>query len=128
LSWAAWRGSLSLDTQEKRKAACAALLPLVFLVVAYIPPTMWQQYLAVPVPFLVVGFAYPLLGLCRHTEKTPRARPCRIAACLPGIAALVAILAYPVVLYRSIFVLVPEKWTPIELHKVSSSMRQGQGA
>jgi hypothetical protein len=36
-----------------------------------------------------------------------------------GIAAAVSVLAYPVVLYRSIFVLVPERWTPVELHKES---------
>jgi hypothetical protein len=119
LAWAAWKRTSSLDAPEKQKAVFAALLPLVFFVIAYIPPTMWQQYLAVPVPFLVMGLAYPLLGLCRGAEK-PQGR-CRyqLAGCLLGVAATVCILAYPVVLYRSIFVLVPERWTPVELHQTA---------
>ncbi|MHC4071895.1 MAG: hypothetical protein ACYTGS_07685, partial [Planctomycetota bacterium] len=37
----------------------AALLPMVFFVIALIPPTMWRQYLAIPVPFMVISLALP---------------------------------------------------------------------
>ena len=119
LIWASLRSSSSLSHQERWKAGLAALLPLAFFVIAYIPPTMWQQYLAVPVPFLTIGLAYPLLALCRRAEKSEGSGRYKAASCLMGIAAVISILAYPVVLYRSIFVLVPERWTPVELHKES---------
>ena len=119
LVWISLRHSLNLGAEEKRKAAFAALLPLVFFVIAYIPPTMWQQYLAFPVPFIVIGFAYPLAGTLRGDEKLDMKTRYKLAAWLVGIGAVVTVLANPTVLYRSIAVLVPENWTPIQLHKVS---------
>ena len=119
LGWAGLRRSSGLDVQEKRKAVLAALLPAVFLVIAYIPPTMWHQYLAVPVPFAVIAFAYPLAWLRRRADKGD-ARISYKAACYLSVAAVaISILAYPVVLYRNLIVLVPERWTPIEMHSLS---------
>ncbi len=115
--WAILRNRSSLSPQERWKAGLLASVPLAFFIIAYIPPTMWQQYLAVPVPFLALGLAYPLLALCRRAEEPEGRRSYQVASCLTGVAAVVAVLAYPVVLYRSIFVLVPERWTPIELHQ-----------
>jgi hypothetical protein len=112
----------SIDTQEKRKAIFAALLPLGFFVIAYIPPTIWQQYLAVPVPFIVVGLAYPLASLRRGAERPDGKGRYRLASWLVGIGTVVAVLAYPVVLYRSLIILVPENWTPIQLHKTAQEI------
>lgn len=42
-----------------------ALLPITFFVIAIVPPTMWQQYLAMPVPFLIINLAYPLFYLLK---------------------------------------------------------------
>ncbi|MHC4497916.1 MAG: hypothetical protein ACYS21_02235, partial [Planctomycetota bacterium] len=46
-----------------RNVLLTVLLVLMFFVIAFIPPTMWRQYLAMPVPFLIVSLAYPLLYL-----------------------------------------------------------------
>jgi len=119
LLWAVLRRPLNLDAQEKRKAALAALLPIVFLMIAYIPPTMWQQYLAIPAPFIVIGFAYPLKALLQGAQKPEGKGRYTLAAWLVGIGAIVAVVASPVILYRSLTVLVPENWTPIQLHKTS---------
>ncbi len=81
----AWRERSRLNASEKRGAAVTALLVLLFFVIAYIPPTMWHQYLAVPVPFLVLALAYPLAALrrlCRSRSRRERlaqanVRPCR---------------------------------------------------
>ncbi|MHC4520694.1 MAG: hypothetical protein ACYTAS_19050, partial [Planctomycetota bacterium] len=62
-AYAAWtlvRNWSRLESEAKAKALLAAVLPVVFFVIAYIPPTMWHQYLAMPVPFLVIALAYPL--------------------------------------------------------------------
>ena len=119
LLWSIRRGASSLDPMERRKAGIAALLPLLFLVIAYIPPTMWQQYLAMPVPFAVFAFAYPWLALRRRAEKPESKNRHTISCCLVGVAAVTAILAYPVVLCRCLFLAVPERWTPIESHRLS---------
>lgn len=119
LLWMSWRHSSSLEAVEKRKAVLAALLPLVFFVVAYIPPTMWQQYLAVPVPFIVAAFAYPLAALCRGAGKPEGRGRYKLAGGLVGVGAIVVVFANPVVLSRSLAVLVPENWTPVQLHRMS---------
>ena len=111
-----WR---SLTAETKAMAVTAALLPLVFFVVAYIPPTMWQQYLAVPVPFIVIALAYPLAAL---REKAKSERPFRWACGVVGICLAVAVLANLTVLYRSLALLVPEHWAPTMLHRVSSDI------
>jgi hypothetical protein len=108
-----------LDRMERQKAVVAALLPLVFFVIAYIPPTMWHQYLAVPVPFLAIALAYPLVALRRHAGEFKNGHWYGLTCGLMGAAALVAVLAYPLVLDRCLFLVVPERWTPLELHQMS---------
>jgi len=41
-----------------------------------------------------------------------------------GAAAVLSIVIYPTTLYRSIFALVPERWTPVTLHKVSTEIAE----
>ena len=120
--WTTARGSLRLEAQERPKAILAALLPLLFFVIAYVPPTMWQQYLAVPVPFIVIAFAYPLVGLRRRAGEPNGRRRYRTASYLAAGAAIVSVLAQPAVLSRSPFVFLPERWTPVELHRVSADI------
>ncbi len=114
-----------LTITNGRNLLLAALLPLIFFIIALIPPTMWQQYLAVPVPFLVVSLALPLSYLLKSVDKRKSAnksnvgRHFRIAGVVTALCALAALMSYPTVLYRTPFALVPEKWAPIEIHKVS---------
>jgi uncharacterized membrane protein YqjE len=122
----------------------AALLPTTFFIIAFIPPTMWEQYLAMPVPFLVIGLAYPLLYLRRLVDKsdqnkslsqTKREIPrCarndiesnhfKIAAALIVACVFVAVASYPIAAARTVMLLTPESWTPIQLHKVSEDIAQ----
>jgi hypothetical protein len=117
--WITLRERSNLDRAEKQKAGLAALLPLLLFAIAYIPPTMWHQYLAVPVPFIGIAVAYPLVALRRCADESKNRRRYRLTCGLVGAAAIVSILIYHVVLYRCLFLAVPEKWTPIEFHKVS---------
>jgi hypothetical protein len=114
LAWAGFRFRSHLDRQERQRAVAAALLPLVFVVIAYVPPTMWLQYLAMPVPFLVIALAYPLRALGRGNFAGPK-------IVLLG-AALLCVLVYPEVLSRAVFVLVPEKWEPVRFHRLSRDL------
>jgi len=102
----------------------AALLPVTFFIIAFIPPTMWRQYLAMPVPFLIISFALPLLYLRKLTDKTGDGKHFKITAALVGVCVLAAVACYPVVLHRTMIVLVPERWVPIEIHKISEDIAE----
>ena len=119
LGWVLCRRFSTLDRQARPRVLLTALLPLVFFVIAFIPPTMWRQYLAVPVPFLVIAMAYPLALLRRQTGAGTGKKPFTLACCFVGVGTILAVLSHPVVLYRMPLVLVPERWTPLQLHKVS---------
>jgi hypothetical protein len=121
---------------ERSKATVTMLLPLVFFVIAYIPPTMWRQYLAMPVPFLVIALAYPLLALSRRADprtgaglaspgQSPHKPVPKTDTLWPRgtfilwAGALVAVIAYPMVLYRILFLAAPQRWAPVELHRTA---------
>lgn len=108
-----------VDTKSLR---LVLLLPVVFFAVALIPPTMWRQYLAIPVPFLVIALAFPLSCLRKLNDQGNIGRHFKIASISMAVGALLAILSYPFVLSRTPIALVPEKWVPIELHKVSQDI------
>jgi len=114
----------SLKIRSRINLLLAALLPVVFFIIALIPPTMWRQYLAVPVPFLVIGFAFPLSYLRSSAGKAGVTVQFNIAAALVAVSSLVAVLSYPFVLYRAPVALVPESWVPIEIHKVSEEIAE----
>ena len=111
-----------LKIENARSLLLAALLPVVFFAIALIPPTMWQQYLGVPVPFLAISLAFPLSVLRKLGGKAGVGKHFRIAAALTGLSAGVAVLSYPQVLHRTPFALVPERWAPTEMHKVSQDI------
>ncbi|MHC4703674.1 MAG: hypothetical protein ACYTFQ_24200, partial [Planctomycetota bacterium] len=107
---------------DARNMLLAALLPVVFFVIALIPPTMWRQYLAIPVPFWVIGFAFPLFHLRQLGGKAAIGRHFRMAAAAMAVSASLTVLSYPFVLGRVPLALVPESWVPRELHKVSEDI------
>jgi len=77
-----------------------------------------------PVPFLIISFALPLLYLRKLTDKTSVSKHFKIAAALVVVCVLVAVTYYPVVLQRTSIVLVPERWVPIEIHKISEDINK----
>jgi hypothetical protein len=123
-----------LNVSNTRSLLLAALLPLIFFIIALIPPTMWIQYFAIPVPFLTISFVYPLLYLREHVNKTYF----QIACVVISVCILVTVISpgldlaptqhsptiplYRVMLQKTAIVLVPEKWVPIEIHKMSEDI------
>ena len=100
----------------------AALLPATFFAIALIPPTIWRQYLAIPVPFMVISLALPLSYLRDLTDKGHLSRHFKVAATIVTICGLLAVFSYPFVLYRVPMAIVPETWEPIELHMISEDI------
>jgi hypothetical protein len=106
---------------DRTKFLLAALLPIAFFIIALIPPTMWRQYLAMPAPFLIISFAYPLFYL-RSSEFAVHCSLFRISCAILGICVVVAVASHPVVFYRMPILLVPEYWTPIQVHNISEEI------
>jgi len=102
----------------------AALLPVIFFIIAFIPPTMWRQYLAMPVPFLIISLAFPLLYLRRLADKTGQRRHFNVAAALVATCVLAAPASYSVVLCRVPQLFELRSWTPIRLHKISEDIAE----
>lgn len=94
-----WRSSL-------RQWICLALA-MVFCIVAFIPPTMWLQYWAIPVPFMLMGLAEPV---SRLADKRPALR---VLAWVLTLGLLIRNWDQ-VDAVRSL--VVPDQWVPIRVH------------
>jgi hypothetical protein len=104
--------------------AFSVALIIVFCIIALIPLTMWKQYLAMPVPFIVIGFAFPLLYLRTLSENPNIDKLFRAARTLIAACALVAIASFPYCLLRIPALLHPEKYVPIRLHNLAQRIAQ----
>ncbi len=109
---------------EGRKLLFAALLVFAFFIIALIPPTMWRQYLAMPVPFIIISIAYPLRLLRELADKVKDNKQFRITCVLLAICVIFAVVSYPIVLYRTMVLSYPEGWVPIQLHKISQDIAE----
>jgi 4-amino-4-deoxy-L-arabinose transferase-like glycosyltransferase len=107
-----------------RKLLFVTLLVLVFFVIAFIPPTMWRQYLAMPVPFMVISFAYPLLYLRQFADKAKGNKQFKIACSVFAFCVVLAVFSYSDVLSRAVVLFYPEGWVPIRVHKISEDIAE----
>jgi len=107
-----------LNTQNKKLIIFAGLLTTIFFIIAFIPPTIWPQYFAAPVLFLIVSFAYPL----SYLRKLPGDRFFIVAVVLMIAGTLTAISSNPAVLERIPQLLAPQRWQPIQLHNISQDI------
>ncbi len=113
-----------LAISDKADALLAALLPLAFFIIALGLPMVWKQHLAAPVPFLIIGAAYPLLHLRKLVHKTGLNWHFNIASVVVALSVLVAIVSYPAVLSRIPELCKPQSWTAIEFHKISKDIAE----
>jgi hypothetical protein len=107
-----------LDGRAKGHFILMAAVPAVFILIAFVPLTMWLQYWGVPVPFLATLLALPLA----ESVKTPRRVGTTVVSC-GVIAAVVITMACNLgMIYQSAILLVPERWTPVELHALAAKI------
>jgi hypothetical protein len=118
-----WHRS-KLTVSSAIKPLLAPLLTLTFFIIAFIPPTMWKQYLAMPVPFLITSFAIPLLYLRKLNSDTAPGKHFEMARLLMIACAIVAAASYPFVLYRVPMLFKPQSWVPVQLHRISEDIAQ----
>jgi len=113
-----------LKISNAQNLLLAALLPLTFFIIALIPPTMWRQYLAMPVPFLLISAALPLLYLRKLANKSRLNKHFKIASVLVSVCVIVTVVSYPIVLKRTLVLTIPESWEPIKIHKISKDIAE----
>lgn len=97
----------------------AALLPLIFFIIAYIPPATWKQYFAVPVPFLIISLAFPL----KHLQQSGR-NIFKFAGLLITVCVIIGLIENPDVLKRVPNLIKTDKWTTLQVHKFSEQIAQ----
>jgi len=91
-----------------------------FVVIAFIPPTMWQQYWAAPVAFIVMCPAIPLYRLQQHKTSHPRLWRTAIttvilSTALTAWAMTVTLISEPLSLSRSL-------WPPLQMHALAQDI------
>ena len=102
----------------------AVLLAFVFFIIALIMPITWNQHLAMPVPFIVISFAFPLLYLRKLNSDTILNKHFKLARVLVIACAVAAAASYPLVLSRVPKLFDPQSWTPMCLHRISEDIAE----
>lgn len=114
-----WTFIASQGNRRPAGVALVCVLPALLGAIALIPPTMWIQYWAVPVPFLVAGLAWPLSVLWTAFTRQRR-------WIMGGVIAvtLVLIVCTPLPLIRLTLWPSPAAWPPFHLHKTAQGIAQ----
>ncbi|TKJ37081.1 MAG: hypothetical protein CEE38_09265 [Planctomycetes bacterium B3_Pla] len=129
-----------LKIVNSRNLLLVALLSATFFIIALIPPTMWSQYLAIPVPFLTISLAFPLLYLRELSTRTGSKKYVQTASVLVAVCTFIAVISpglglhpmqpsnyvssYRTMLGRISKLLDPQSWEPIRLHKISQDITE----
>jgi hypothetical protein len=113
-----------LTVSNAIKPLLAPLLTLTFIIIAFIPPTIWKQYLATPVPFLIISFSYPLLYLRKLSRQTGCGNHFNIASALVAVCVFVAVIFFPAVPGRIPMLFKPQSWVPVQLHRISGDIAE----
>ena len=112
---------------DKRKERLSVAIAGAFVVSVFIPPTMWRQYWAMPLVFIIVCLAYPFGRLCDNVVSN------RLKKSHLTVALSILVLTAAVSLYASLpFSLKPasnlfdgKAWVPLQVHKISKDIREG---
>ena len=83
--------------------------------IAFIPPTMWLQYWAMPVPFLVAAMAFPLSSLARSGGRGRFQWACGLMV----LGVLVSVASNLLVFLRMPLVTDTATWEPIRIHQLA---------
>jgi len=115
----AWMLKAKGKNHGRANATLVLVIPILLTVIAFIPPTMWIQYWAVPVPFLVAGLAWPL-SLLWSTFSSQRKG---IMAGFIGMTLILVTLT-PSPLLRLTLLSSPRTWPSVHLHRTAQRLAQ----
>lgn len=102
----------------------AILLALVFFIIAMVMPITWKQHLAMPVPFAIISFAYPLLYLRKLDSVNGPGKLFKVARVLVIACAVTSVTSYPLILQRIPRLFSPQSWMPVQFHQFSQTIAE----
>jgi hypothetical protein len=115
-----------------RSALCAASLTTIFFAIALGLPTIWRQYLAPPVPFLLCSFAYPMAYLNDLSSRNVSGSPIKVGVVLFGIGALTTCVLPPdtspvwgtrvSTSEKLVTCFKLDKWIPMQVHRTATDI------
>ena len=114
----AWRSGTKMPSRLRGPLKVTIALGFLFSWIAFIPPTMWLQYWAIPVPFWVAALAFPLSALVRSGDT----RRLRWACGLMILALLTAMATNPFVISRVPLLFNVQEWEPLRSHRLSQTI------
>ena len=95
-----------------RPLILAAVLAAALFFIALIIPTSWEQYFAMPVPFLIISMAYPLAGLCKNARH-------KLITITAGVVVFLSVILNFEPLAMIPGTLVPSTYVPMQIHAVA---------
>ncbi len=107
-----------LKAVDARGALLSFLAAAAMFGTAYIPSTMWRQYLAMPVAFLVIGFAYPLMWL----RKFNCIKYFKIGLIVFIVGTIITVASNTIVIQRIPKLFDLENWAPVRVHRISEDI------
>jgi hypothetical protein len=107
-----------LKLVDARGALLSFLTAAAMFGAAYIPSTMWRQYLAMPVAFIVIGFAYPLMWF----RKFNCIKYFKISIIMFIVGTVITVTSHAIVLQRIPGLFDLENWVPIRVHRISEDI------
>lgn len=116
-----WR---KLELSNLRNAVLAILMPVIFLIIAICSPEVLYENFAILIPFIIIGFAYPLLYLRRLGTSSSPHRLFRTVSILVIACTFSAVISNQLLLWRTSRILRPQSWIPMKVHQISEKVAQ----
>ncbi|MDO8303566.1 MAG: hypothetical protein Q7T18_10020 [Sedimentisphaerales bacterium] len=110
------------DSTTHRPLTLAAMLAIAFFFIALITPTSWEQYFAMPIPFVILSMAYPLAELCKDIHINLVKFTAAAVVCL-------SLIMNPNSLSPITAIMLPSQYTPMKVHAIATdiALKAGKG-
>ncbi len=105
-----------------RTALLSVSLTAVFFAVALTLPTIWRQYFAPPVPFLLCSFAFPLAWLRGLPNAKTSKTPVKVGVVLIGVGVLASWTTGMSASEKLIACFRPDTWVPMQVHRTAKDI------
>jgi hypothetical protein len=100
----------------------SSIITVVFFIITFIPPAMFEQYFAMPALFIIVSFTYPVFYLSKLSKHAMFKKHLNIACCIITISVILTVLFNTNILKRLPNLSKPQSWPAIELHNISQDI------
>jgi hypothetical protein len=100
----------------------SSIVIVVFFIITFIPPAMFEQYFAMPALFIIISFTYPIFYLSRFNKHALIKKHFHIACCAITISVILTVLFNINIIKRIPVLSEPQSWPAVELHKTSKDI------